>query len=284
MIKRILVALDSDADTPVVTEYAIQLARRVEASLTGLAIVDMEDIYATVGAGGIGTIYYAEQLRESLTEENRTQAQKLLEAFHDAVDQAGIVHVEELEEGVPYERIIEEMKFHDLLVVGRDSHFFYSHPKKETHTLEKVIKKGITPTLVVSEPYRIVKRVLVAFDKSAASARALQSFIHLLPYGTEITIELVHIVDEDSDDARQKADLLLQLAQKYLKAHSFDKVQLTALKKGQPGKQLLELIDKTTPELVILGAHSMSAIKRVTFGSTTYDLVRKSRVALFLNN
>ncbi|HKK44041.1 MAG TPA: universal stress protein, partial [Balneolaceae bacterium] len=177
MIKRILVALDPDADTPIATRYAIQLARRFNARLTGLAIVDMENIYASVGTGGIGTIYYADKLREFLTAENRIEARRLLSAFHDTVEKAGIEYFEAIDEGVPYERIVEEMKYHDILVLGRDSHFFYTRPEKETSTLTKVIKKSIAPALIVTEEYREVEHVLVAFDESSASARALQSFV-----------------------------------------------------------------------------------------------------------
>jgi nucleotide-binding universal stress UspA family protein len=284
MIKRILVALDPDEDTPLATKYAIQLARRFKASLTGLAIVDMEDIYASVGTGGIGTIYYAEKLREFLTEENRTEAQKLLAVFRDTVEEAGIDHFVAVEEGVPYERIVEEMKYHDLLILGRDSHFFYTRPEKETSTLPKVIKRSIAPTLIATEQYRDVERVLVAFDESAASARALQSFVHLLPYGKNVEIELAHVVSEDSDEARDEAKFLLRLAKKYLAAHHFESIRETVLTGGKPGEKLLEQMEKSEPDMVILGAHSMSAIKRVTFGSTTYDLIRKSPAPLFVSS
>ena len=40
MIKKILVALDLDTDTPVATRYALDIAERYGASLTGLAVVD----------------------------------------------------------------------------------------------------------------------------------------------------------------------------------------------------------------------------------------------------
>ena len=41
MIKKILVALDADSDTPVATRYAADIARRYAAEVTGLAVVDM---------------------------------------------------------------------------------------------------------------------------------------------------------------------------------------------------------------------------------------------------
>lgn len=284
MIKRILVALDPDSDTPIATKYAVQLARKFEARLTGLAIVDMENIYASVGTGGIGTIYYADKLRGFLTDENREEARKLIGSFYNTVEKAGIDHFEAVDEGVPYERIVEEMKYHDLLVLGRDSHFFYTHPEKETSTLTKVIKKSIAPTLVVTNEYRDVERVLVAFDESSASARTLQSFVHLLPYGKNVDIELTHVPDKDSDEAREEARLLLRLAGKYLKAHGFKSVEETVLDKGNPGEKLLKRIEVVSPDMVILGAHSMSAIKRMTFGSTTYNLVRHSKAPLFVTS
>jgi len=284
MIKRILVALDPDSDTPVAMKYAIHLAHHFGARLTGLAIVDMEDIYASVGTGGIGTIYYADKLREYLTEENRTEAQLLIKKFHENVEKSGVDYFEAIDEGVPYERIIEEMKYHDLLIVGSDSHFFYTKPEKETGTLAKVIKECITPTLIVAGEYREVERVLVAFDDSPASARALHSFVHLLPYGRDIDIELVHVTDQNSDEAREEAGLALQLAGTYLKAHNFEHVEETILEKGNTSEKLLAQIDSTKPDMVVLGAHSMSAIKRFTFGSTTYDLLRRGKVPLFVDN
>lgn len=284
MIKRILVALDPDADTPVATKYAIGLARHFDAWLTGLTIVDMEGIHASVGTGGIGTIYYAEKLRDFLTEENRKEAKKLLATFHDTVEKAGVRYTELIEEGVPYERIIDEMKYHDLLIAGRDSHFFYSRPEKETSTLTKVIKKSIAPALIVTDGYHQVKRVMVAYDESAASARTLQSFVHLLTYGKEIEIELVNVLNQNTEEARDQARLLLKLATQYLETHGYEKIRQTVLDKGNPSERLLKQLEETHPDMIILGAHSMSAIKRMTFGSTTYDLIRKSNVPLFVNN
>ena len=284
MIKRILVALDPDPDTPIATRYAIRLARRFDATLTGLALIDMGNIHASVGTGGIGTIYYAEQIREYLTEETRTEAKKLLDSFNEMVAEAGIEHATEIEEGVPYERIIEELKYHDLLVLGRDSHFFYSRPEKETKTLANVIKKSIAPSLIVTENYREIERVMVAVDESGASARTLQSFVHLLPYGKSIDIELVNVVDEESKSGWEKARLLLGLSAQYLKAHGFEYVTESIFEKERPGTRLLKAVENSEPDLVLLGAHSMSAIKRATLGSTTYDLITKSPVPLFVNN
>ena len=284
MIKRILVGLDPSADTLVATRYAISLAHNFNAHLTGLAIIDMKNIEADISAGGIGSIYYAEQMRENLEKMTRERAVELISTFYKTVQQAGVGCRGELEKGVPYERIAEEMKYHDLLILGRDSHFYYNRPQKDTKTLENVIKKSIAPTLIVTEEYREIDRVIIAYDESSASARALQNFIYLKPYGTEIEVELVHVIRADTIDAENRADFLMRLAEAYLFDHGFEKVTRTVLDKGRPGKKILNRLKETDADLIVLGAHSMSAIRRVTFGSTTYDLVKKSPVALFVNN
>ncbi len=48
MIRRILVALDLDSDTTVATRYALEIARRFGARVTGVAVVDMGSIEASV--------------------------------------------------------------------------------------------------------------------------------------------------------------------------------------------------------------------------------------------
>lgn len=282
MIKRILIALDPDIDTQVATKHGIRLAKAFDASLTGLAIVDSEQIAAGVGGGGIGTIYYAEQLRDYLEGNTRQEAGKLLAEFEKTVSKSEVKYNKMIEEGVPYERIIEDMKYHDLLIVGHDSHFFYSHPEKKTDTLAKIVKKGNAPTLVVMESYQDVEKVLVAFDGSSAVARTLQWFVHLLPYGKELSMELVNVNSNETERSYDEANLVLRLAEDYLKAHGFEHINKAILKGNSPGEALVNHRYDISADLFILGAHSMSAIKRLTFGSTTHHLVTNSSVPLFM--
>jgi len=149
MLKRILVALDPDSDTPIATEYAANIARRYDAEVTGLAVVDLGSIEASSRGGGIGSMYYAEKLRERLTSEARATAQSLIEEFDRAMKGLGVAHVETVQDGVPFQRIIEDMNYYDLLIIGKTPHFFYSHPKQETHTLARVVKNTVGATLVV---------------------------------------------------------------------------------------------------------------------------------------
>jgi nucleotide-binding universal stress UspA family protein len=283
MIKRILVALDPDGDTPVATHYAIDLAKRFGAEVTGLAVIDTRHIAAEVGPGGaIGGLYYAEQVKERLSNEARAIAKQLTDSFHASLAEIGIRHGERIEEGVPYQRIIEDMKYHDLLIMDSTPHFHYDRPKQETNTLERVVKRGVAPTLVVGARYQEVKRVVLAFDSSDPAARTLQRFAQLRPFGNALQLNLVHVVSSESKRKATESELLLRLASSFLHAHGFDRVEETSRNGGTPAERIVDHALETGADLIVAGAHSVSAASRLAFGSTTRALLKNCTVPLFL--
>ncbi|MDX1636349.1 MAG: universal stress protein [Balneolaceae bacterium] len=282
MLKRILVALDPDPDTTVATRYGISLAEKHNASITGLAVVDSNQITAEVGNGGVGTVYYIDQLQQQMSESTRREAGKLLDSFREMVERAGIRFGETLEEGVPYERIIEDMKYHDLLIIGRDPHFYYNRPELKTNTLAQVIKKGNVPSLVVTESYREVNSALVAYDGSSSAVRTLQWFAQLAPFGKQLELELVHVDTGGTRRSHDEANLLLRLSEDFLKVHEFSSISKTILDGDEPAEQLMSRQKEIGADLFILGAHSMSALRRLAFGSVTHYLVTRSTVPMFM--
>jgi nucleotide-binding universal stress UspA family protein len=279
MIRRILIALDPDSDTPVATRYAVDIAKHYDAEVTGLAVIDMGQIEAGSRGGGIGSMYYAEKLRQNLTAEARAKAHELLAEFESLVKEAGVRYGELLQEGVPFQRIVEDMNYYDLLVVGKEPHFFYSHPEQRTETLVRVVKSTVAPTLVVGKEHRPVNRVLITYDGSTPSARAMRRFLHLKPFGTEVNLELLNIYKDDENEAA----LLLRLAQAYTEAHGFT-AKLTSRKGNDVSREIVDHVQTTHADLVVAGAHSVSKIKEWAFGSTTNSLLKECPVPLFLDD
>lgn len=283
MIKRILVALDPDGDTPVATRFAVRLAKRFDASITGLATVDNSNIEGTIALGGYGTEMLGNVLWSEMAEETSIAADRLLASFRASVEKAGVRHLDVKKQGDSYELIVEEMNYHDLLILGRDSHFFYNQPDKETGTLAKVVKNGNAPTLIVTNEYRDVERVMVAFDGSGPAARTLKAFVHLLPYGKDVEIELVIIADGNSNEDLDRSSSILKQAEIYLNEHGFKYIIKRVFEKGKTGERLLYLQLERKPDMLLLGAHSVSAVQRAAFGSTTHYLIKNSPGSLFLS-
>ncbi len=278
MIKKLLVALDPDSDTTVASQYAVEIARRCDAQITGLAVIDLDTIASETRGGGIGSMYYAEKLRANLTDETRAKAKELLDTFHNAMDTAGATYSELVEEGVPVDRILEDTKYHDMLIIGKDPHFFYGQPKKETEILPRVVRETVTPTLVVGDVFQPVRRVLVAYDGSNAAARTLHAFVSLQPFGSDLDVEIVHIYERNQDESQ----LLLKLAASYMEAHGF-RPSVRSMEGDNPRKQIARHAVDYRADLVVAGAHSKTKILGMSFGSTTDHLLKDHPAPLFLD-
>ena len=282
MTQRILVVLDPDSDTPIATETAIDIAQRHGGEVTGLAFVDKDSIGQEAAGGGIGSMYFAERLREQLTEETRQRAHELIAQFTQRVEAEGVRHTgDRVGEGELVKSLLDEMRTHDLLVAGRESHFYYADPDRRTHTLAKVLQDAAAATLIVGTARPAVSRVAVAYDGSAPSARAMQKFAHLAPFGTDLDVEVVH-VRGGSDAERLASERLRADAAAYLQAHGFERVTTTAIESGSPADRICELAQGDRADLVVSGAYAKSGFRKMLFGSSATKLLEQARVPLFL--
>jgi len=283
MIRRILVALDPDEDTPVATGYATEIALRFNAEVSGLAVVDTGKIARQVGPGGaIGATYYVEKTRKQIVNKAREAGEELVSTFGSVLDEAGVRHGKRLEEGVPADHVIEDMKYNDLLVIGRTAHFFYHQPERETDTLSQVVKRGVSPALVVGQERRDVENVVVTYDGSDPSARTMQRFAQMQPFGTDVSIYLVNVHDDESKASVRLSEQLLSHAATFLKSHGFERITEASMVGGDPAASILDEATRAKADLIVAGAHSVSAVRRMAFGSTTHTLLSTCTIPLFL--
>lgn len=282
MTRRILVVLDPDGDTTVATDTAIQLARRYDAEVTGLAFIDKESIEADTRGGGIGSMYYAERLRERLTKETRERAYELVRQFGERVEGAGVRHTaDRVDEGGVVRSLLDEMRTHDLLVAGRESHFYYANPTQRTHTLAKVLEQAAAGMLIVGGRVPEVRHVVVAYDGSGPAARTLQKFAHLQPFGTDVTVEVVHVRGGRDADLVASENLLAD-ARAYLHAHGFEAVTPSSVEGSSPADQIATYADGEHADLVVSGAFAKSGFRKLFFGTAATRLLEEAEAPLFL--
>ena len=136
--------------------------------------------------------------------------------------------------------------------------------------------------LVVGPTYRSVQRVLVGFDGSAPAARALQQFARLQPFGTDVEVEIACIEGDRDEASRYTADALVREAKAYLQAHGYHSVEGRVFQDDAPGEVLLREAEQRGSDLLVAGAHAVSALRRLAFGSTTDTLLQESTIPLFL--
>lgn len=255
MVKQVLVVLDASSRVGETAQHAAEVAERTGARVKGIGI----------WAEGAGSAAGKEKAEDAVRE------------FEEEIRQRDLSHVECTREGMPVSRIVDEMRYHDLLVTGREPHFLFSSVGVGKDLLEDVLEETCAPMLTVGEGRRATHRVLVAYDGSGPSARALKQFVQLCPFGREVEVRVLNVSDR-SGEAKE----LVEPARSYLEAHGFDVFGLHA-----KGEDLQEWISRYVREgkadIVVAGVRPSSGLRRLVFGSATEELLEESPVPLFLH-
>lgn len=154
----------------------------------------------------------------------------------------------------------------DLIVIGRHRDAGPFDLPYLGSTSEWLLQNPPAPLAVIGESDRM-ERVLVAFDGSPDSRRALESFASL-PAAGEASVVLVMVDDGRTDTGA------LDGAASSLEGR-VGAVETTVLS-GRPTGALLEAIGETGADLAVLGTKGLTGWKRIRVGSTSGALVRRA--------
>ncbi|MFQ5753391.1 MAG: universal stress protein, partial [bacterium] len=220
MIKRILIPLDPSPYAESAMEFGCFIAKHHAAELTGLVVLDMPGIKKSVSPAPLGGIYYAEKLEKLKAKEAKERIQLLLSTFREKCQKEGVRYKEAEQQGSPSERIIRESIYYDAVVVGMETYFHFETTDKPGDSLDKLLNHAITPIYGVPKTFALPNipdekiNVLLAFDGSLPSARALQRFAQLaLP-------DLMNVMIVTAGEDKVAAEYYLEQAEAYLSTHS----------------------------------------------------------------
>jgi nucleotide-binding universal stress UspA family protein len=273
MLKRILVPLDPSPYTDSAIELACFVAKRRDAQLTGMVVLDIPGIEKSIGPMPIGAIHYAEVLEQSKKKEADERIKQLLESFKKKCDSAGVVHHQSEYQGSPSERILKESLYYDAIFVGMRTFFDFETEAESFKGLsvEKILGETITPIYAVPKSFHLDDianrklKVLIAYDGSMLSARSLQRFAQLaMPKILEITLLTSH-------KEKGTADYLLNSAADYLSTHSFQHI-----KKIWTKEHIVDVVSKDylkQTDLFVVGAHSKRGLFDFIIGNLTRYLL-----------
>jgi nucleotide-binding universal stress UspA family protein len=187
------------------------------------------------------------------------------------LQQAGLQADRALLDGDPVEGILKAAKHHkaDLLVLG-------THGSRDIErlllgsTAEEILRKVSRPVLTVGpntrDPHRgnlLFRRIILAtdFSREAASA-ALHAFSLASKEASHISI--CHILPEGHTktlDSSQLETEFIQAMNKLIDADIWKKCTTEyAVEYGSAGDEILALAGKRKADLIVLGAHSASAM------------------------
>jgi len=269
-----LVGLDGSAYSTAAIELGIQWARKFDALLVGLGVIDEPTIRRPEPVP-IGGSSFKKQRDEALLVAARRTVEQFLERFAIRCAESG-VSCKLLEDvGLPSERICLEAQRYDLILLGKQTYYHFETQSQPDETLTTVLKDSPRPIVTVPEQLGNGNAVVVAYDGSLQAARTLQAFQALrLDLSHEVHIVAVHT---DHDEAIRHADRAID----FLGFHEI-KAQRHAVTSSSPASAIIEQVNRLGAGLLVMGAYGQPAVREFFFGSVTRTLLKEKTVPIFL--
>lgn len=277
MLKSILIGLDGSAFSTSAIELGIRWARRSDALLVALGVIDEPTIRGPepIPLGGVAYKHHRDEAR---MHEAQVKVEQLLERFALRCAEAG-VPAKLLEDiGTPAERIVVEAQRFDLVLLGQQTYFQFETQGSPCETLQKVLKNCPRPVVTAPEQLAGGNAVIVAYDGSLQAARALQAF---QASGLHVGLE-VHIVSVANDhvEAARHADR----AAEFLGFHQI-RSQVHPLATNAPAAEvMLEQVRVRDAGLLVMGAYGQSTLREFFLGSVTRSVLRDAHIPIFLSH
>lgn len=277
MLRSLLIGLDGSDDGAAAADLSIRWAKRFDSLLVGIGVVDEPTIRGANPKGSISGSYRAAY--DQLLADERREVEQILEKFAIRCSQEQVSLKLLEEEGQPCERILTESQRYDLLVLGCKTHFRHGSERHSCATLENVLRNAPRPVVVVppQSASHAEESVIVAYDGSVQSARALQAF--LASGLTELgPIHIVSVHANSSVEAARTAEHAIE----FLRFHDVDAMRVPLVGSGPPSKQFLEYASEHQAGLIVMGAYGQPKISEFFLGSATCTAIRESTVPLLL--
>lgn len=286
MLRSILVALDGSPSSMNAARAALEIARRNDAHVEGLGIVNSAWIQRPEAVPA-GAMAFKRALDLQEMEDAAQRIEAVLQHFGEEARKAGIASVAARRiDGAPFRMLEAEAVAHDLITVGRHSMFDMDGEMCQLPLcVDQIIRSQPRPVLLLPdsqalpEPADLSAPVLVAFDGSPASSRAVHMYA-LLGLAKKRAVHVVTLDEASAARAGETADRACALLRLHGAAEAHP-IGLGDREAGTPAETILGLAKALRVETIVMGAYGHRGVREI-FGSCTKRVLNDSPTALFL--
>ena len=276
-MRSLLVALDDTPAGAVATDFALSLADRCKAAITGIGILDIDYLTAP-SPGGIGSEYYKFKADQARLKAARERNERLVSSFRQKCGARKLAGEVLALEGRPEEELRGAAGVHDLIVIGRDSDFHGNPVSGPESTVAQILKGNPRPLIVTTETLREPSRILVAYDGSIPAARSLQIFALL---GLTAACE-VHVVSIGPREA--ETERCVRQATAYLGLYGTKAIGRAVTTATDPAEFMLAEAKSLGMDMLVMGAYGHRGWRETLLGSFTTRLLAHSTMSLFIHH
>lgn len=265
MLSSILLYLDDEVRAAPAIQLAVQLARRANARVRGVTLVDTRHhkeactqesaAFTTLASAAL---HLAEQRQQGVRH-------KLSNACLHAKVNFDVRRFA----GDPVDVLAREARFHDLVIasgfVGNESLGLTAGD------LIGLVQRRASPLLVLHPQQSPLERVLLVYDGTESASRAIQSYLKLGPLAGADHRLLA--IGKNEDTAREYLSEVLE----YCIARCPDLESGCVV--GQTRRALVPYVNKWQADLTVMGCSSDGRLMRRIFGDSLLDLLKHTSCA-----
>lgn len=276
MLKKVLLALDDSEAGNFAQEYAIDLAKEYDATVTGIGVVDVPWITAAqpepLGGGA-----FKKHRDDTVIKQSKDHIAFLIDKFKKTCKKRNLECFSVEAEGFPASEIEKVAQEHDMIVIGKTTDFHFELDENTDITVKHIARDNPRPLLIVPEGVKSDgKNVLICLDGDLRSSRALHMFL-LLGLGKDKNLSVVSI-NKEKDAAQRVVDRGIALCA----SHGIRATGKVVQSSEDAGKSILKLVSDLKTDLIVMGAFSHTMLREALFGSCTKTLMKECEVPLFL--
>lgn len=278
MYKSILLCTDGSPAAEVAGDYAIWFARKLKASLRALYVTDvrlLEGPWLSDLSGAVGAQPYSAVLPQ-VEQIQKEKAAMILAAASDRARKSNVACETIHKTGGLAQAILDQEGQADLVVLGQRGEHAQWADEMLGSSVERVVRASVKPCLVTPAKFSEIGHMLITYDGSEESSKALRAGIALAPaLGVKVTITMVAALG--GEDAAAVA--LEKVKQRALGSGVEAHIEVLH---GDPEEEILELRESIGADLIVMGAYGHTRIRELILGSTTSHVIRKATVPVLL--
>jgi len=280
---KVLACVDQSHFADYVADYSAWAARRMNAPLEFLHIIDRHPEIATGNdhSGAIGFDAQETLLTElSNEEESRSKAARergrvFLNRLRERAIASGVEAPDVRQRyGVLEETLVEQQFGVRLFVLGRRGEAAEVTQRDLGRNVESAVRAVHKPILTVTEGFTEPHRAMIAFDGGIVTRRGVE-MVAASPLFRGMPVHLLMSGKKSQDASRQ-----LDWAKTTLEKAGFDAP--ASLIPGDAETTIAKAVREQGIDILIMGAYGHSPLRSLLFGSKTTDLLRAAKIPTLL--
>lgn len=282
MTEQVMAAIDGSQFSQAVCDCAAWASLALDVALTFLHVNDNHTAPPEQDLSGNLSLGSREHLMEELSrldEERARVAQEqgrlMLQSAKERATEYGVSAAATRQRNGTLVETLEELQDEiRLLVLGKRGEGVDQASEHLGTNLERVIRTLHRPILMVPDSFRRPEKVLMAFDGNKTTRKGVE-LLARSPLFEGVTVHVL-IVGADLADNRSQLEWALETLRGA--GHEAE----GAIRAGEVEGTLHAYQEEQGIDMLVMGAYGHSRIRHLLVGSTTTDMLRRTRIPLLL--